>query len=299
MLDSALLSVVGGGIQLRRNVVHAVVKLILLIVFALTLSRYGALSIYASWFVASVLSIGVVGVLLLRQARTPLRRIWPRFSALRVLRLHAAQHHVLNLSLTVPYFAMPIVANVILGSENAGYLYVTWSLAGFVFVLPIAMSTALFAAGARDSSTIRREFRFSLRYSMAACAAANLVILPLGGVVLGIFGPAYVENGRLLLIVLCIGGIGLVIRDHHVAVARITGRVGREAVLMLALGAAELVGAAAGAARGGLIGLSLGWLAAVGLEVLVCTPRVWQAYRGRLDVAAPVRRNGGEDAVAG
>lgn len=285
LLDASLLSVVGGGIQLRRNVVHAVVKLVLLVVFALTLSRFGALSIYTSWFIASVVSIAVVGVLLLRLSRVSVREIWPRLSSLHALRLDAVQHHVLNLSLVLPLYAMPIVANVVLGSENAGYLYATWSVAGFVFVLPLAMSSALFASGVRDPSTILTQFRFSLRNSMAACVAANLLILPLGGLVLSIFGAAYAENGRAALIVFCLGGLGVVIRDHHVAVARITGAVGREAVLMVALGACELAGAAIGASRGGLLGLSLGWLAAVGLEVLVCTPNVWRAFRGQLDVA--------------
>lgn len=287
MLDSALLSVAGGGIQLGRNVIHAVAKLVLLAVFALTLHRYGSMSIYASWFVATVGSIAVVVVWMLRKYRTSLRNLWPQLSALRGLQFQAAQHHLLNLALVVPFFAMPIVANVILGSEEAGYLYATWSLAGFVFVLPIAMSMALFASGAKDSSTILMEFRFTLRNAMAACAAANLLILPFGGLVLGIFGPAYAENGRMVLIVLCVGGLGLVIRDHHVAVARITGAVGREAVLMVGLGACELTGAAIGASRGGLIGLSLGWLAAVAVEVVVCTPLVWRAYRGRVTIANP------------
>ena len=299
MLDSALLSVTGGGIQLWRNVIHAVLKLALLVVLALTLSQRGSLSIYASWFVASVISIAAVTIWLLRKYRVPVRRIWPRLSTLRGLHFHAAKHHALNLSLTVPLLAMPIVANAILGSEKAGYLYATLSLAGFVFVLPIAMSTALFASGARDSSTILTEFRFSLRNSTAASVAANLLILPLGGLVLSIFGAAYAENGRTLLIVLCVGGLGLVIKDHHVAVARITGGVGREAVLMAALGACELAGAAIGASRGGLLGLGLGWLAAVGLEVLICTPRVWQAYRGRLEVVAATDTGGGLDGVAG
>lgn len=292
MLDAALLSVVGGGIQLRRNAVHAVGKLVLLVVFALTLSQYGALSIYTSWFVANVVSIAVVGVLLLSQTQVSVRGLWPRLSALHALRLEAAQHHILNLSLVLPLYAMPIVANVILGSEKAGYLYATWSLAGFVFVLPMAMSTALFASGVRDPSTILTQFRFSLRNSMAASVAANLAILPLGGLVLSIFGAAYAENGRTALIVLCFGGLGVVIRDHHVAVARITGTVGREAVLMVALGACELAGAAIGASRGGLLGLSLGWLAAVGLEVLVCTPKVWRAFRGQLELANAANTGG-------
>ncbi|MCH9734870.1 MAG: hypothetical protein K0U78_09990 [Actinomycetia bacterium] len=296
MLDTALLSVSGGGIQLGRNVIQAVLKLVLLVVFALTLSQLGSLSIYASWFVANVASIAAVTVWLLRKHRVLVSQLRPRLSALRGLQFDAAKHHSLNLALTVPFFAMPIVANVTLGSERAGYLYATWSLAGFVFVLPIAMSMALFASGSKDSSTILTEFRFTLRYSLAASVGANLLILPLGGLVLSIFGAAYAENGRTALIVLCVGGIGLVIRDHHVAIARITGKVGREAVLMTALGACELVGAAIGASRGGLTEMSLGWLAAVGLEVLVCTPLVWRAYRGRLEVAthatADEARNG-------
>lgn len=284
MLDSALLSVAGGGVQLGRNVFHAVSKLILLGIFAVTLSQLGALGIYTTWFIASAGSVLLVAVWLMRRYRVPVRRLRPRLSALRGLQFHAAKHHVLNLALTLPFFAMPIVANVILGAEKAGYLYATWSVAGFVFVLPIAMSMALYASGAKDSSTILMEFRFTLRNSMAACIAANLLILPLGGFILHIFGPEYVANGRLVLIVLCIGGLGLVIRDHHVAVARITGDVGREAVLMVGLGACELIGGAIGAWRGGLLGLSLGWLAAVALEVIVCSPLVWRAYRGRLEV---------------
>lgn len=286
MLDSALLSVTGGRIQLARNSIHAVVKLVLVVVFALTLHRYGALNIYASWFIASVVSIVAVGIWLIRLYGVGLRHLWPRPSVLDGLHFHAVKHHVLNLSLTVPYYAMPIVANVLLGSEKAGYLFATWSLAGFVFVLPMSMAMALFASGAKDSSGLLREFRFTLRYSMAACAAANLIILPLGGLVLSIFGPDYAANGRVMLIVLCLGGFGLVIKDHHVAVARITGDVGREAVLMVGLGVAEIIGAAIGASLGGLIGLSLGWLAAVALEALVCAPRVWRGYRGELDVAS-------------
>src|SRR6201999_1596542 len=150
MLDAALLSVAGGGPQLWRNGTLAVVKLVLLVAFALTVSRHGSLSIYASWFLANVISIVAITIWLARTYKVTLRRMWPNGSAFPGLRYVAAQHHALNLALGVPYYAMPIVANVTLGSEQAGYLYATWSVAGFVFVLPLALSTALFASGARD-----------------------------------------------------------------------------------------------------------------------------------------------------
>ena len=132
------------------------------------------------------------------------------------------------------------------------------------------------------------EFGKTIRYSLLACIAATLVIFALGRGVLGIFGADYADYGYPALIVLCLGGLGLVIKDHHVALARVTDDVGREALLVGVLSAVELVGASIGAARGGLTGLALGWLAAVCLGAVVYAPRVWRAYRGRVDVAAQV-----------
>jgi hypothetical protein len=66
----------------------------------------------------------------------------------------------------------------------------------------------------------------------------------------------------------------------------VVGNEGREGLLMAVLGAGEIAGAALGAHLGGLVGLSLGWLAAVGLEILVCGPLVWRTYRGRVEIPA-------------
>ncbi|MEA2212669.1 MAG: hypothetical protein QOF83_2617, partial [Solirubrobacteraceae bacterium] len=288
MLDTALLSVAGGGPQLWRNATLAVGKLVLLVAFALTLSQHGSLSIYASWFLANVISIVTMTIWLARKRQVALRRMWPTRSALRGMRYVAAQHHALNLALGVPYFSMPIVANVTLGSERAGYLYATWSVAGFVFLLPIALTTALFASGARDGSTFLMELRVTLRYSLAACAAANLVLLPLGGVVLHVFGSAYANNGHTLLLLVCLAGFGMIVKDHHATIARVTGSVGREAMWVWGLTACELVAAWVGASLNGLTGLAEGWLLAVALEIVVFGPLVLRAYRGRIEL--PVRR---------
>jgi O-antigen/teichoic acid export membrane protein len=289
MLDPALLSVAGGGPQLWRNTIVAVVKLVLVVVFALVLSEGGSLSIYASWFLANVVSVVTMTIWLARTRQVTLRRMRPTRSALRGLHHVAAQHHALNLALLVPYFSMPIVANVTLGSEQAGYLYATWSLAGVVFLLPLGLSTALFAAGARDIGTFVIELRSTLRYSMAACFAANLVLFPLGGVVLRVFGKAYADNGHTTLILLCLAGFGVLMKDHHVTIARVTGRVGREAVLVWVLTVCELVGASVGAWANGLTGLGEGWLLAVALEAAVFGPTVLRAYRGRIEL--PARRS--------
>jgi O-antigen/teichoic acid export membrane protein len=288
VIDQAFLAVSGSGVQLSRNLIQSITKLALLAVLAATMVRFGSLAIVTSWLVANVISILAVVIMLGRRYRVSLRRALPRLSALRGVHFAAAAHHGLNTSLFVPYFAMPIVANVMLGSEQAAYLYATWSLAGFVFFLPMALAWALFASGARDSRTFVKEFRFTLSVSLLICTAAVVAIVLLGGLVLRIFGEAYAENGHMVLIVLAVGGLGTVIRDHHVTLARVVGDEGREALLIAVLGVGEIAGAAIGAHLGGLIGLSLGWLAAIGVEVLVCGPLVWRTYRGRVAVPARV-----------
>lgn len=279
LLDQALLSVTGGGVQLRRNTIHATVKLSFLVPAAVLLSGPGSVSIVASWFVANVVSVAAVGALLMRRYRIRPGGLRPAWSALRGLNFVAGRHHALNVALFVPFFAMPIVANATLGPESAAYLYASWSVAGLVFNLPLAVVTALFAAGMRDPDTFAAQYRLSLRSSLAMSAAAVAGIAALGGVVLSVFGADYAANGRVALIVMCLGGVALVVKDHHVALARVTGRVGREAALIAALSALEMIGAAVGATRGGLVGLSLGWLIGVAVGATVCAPRVVRAYR--------------------
>lgn len=286
LLDQALLSMVGGGMQLRRNLIQALAKLVLLVLFAFTLAGLGAMAIFVSWLLANVISLIAVGVLLMRRFGLRLRTLVPAPKMLHGLHFDAARHHVLNTALLVPYFAMPIVANVVLGSERAAYLYAAWSVAGFVFFLPLSLSTALFASGARDSGTFLMEFRKTLRYSFLACAAAIAVIALTGRLVLGIFGADYAAEGYAALVVLCLAGLSLIIKDHHVALARVTDDVGRESLLVTMLSVVEVFGAAYGAVRGGLTGLALGWLAAVSLGAVVYGPRVLRAYRGRVEVPA-------------
>lgn len=286
LLDQALLSLIGGGMQLRRNAIQSIVKLILVIVAAVALTGFGSLAIFTTWLVANVVSISVVVVLLMRRYGIGPRRLLPRPKALCGLHFDAAKHHGLNMALFVPYFAMPIVANAILGSDLAAYLYAAWSVASFVFFLPMALSTALFASGARDNTTFLMEFRKTLHYSLLACGAAIAGIVVFGRPVLHIFGQLYAANGYAALVLMSLGGLGLIIKDHHVALARVTDDVGREALLVGALSVVEIAGAAVGAVRGGDTGLAVRWLSAVALGVAVYGPRVWQAYRGRVQVAA-------------
>ena len=283
VFDQALLSTQGAGLQLGRNTVFSVVKLAAVIGLALALSSSTSLSVFASWVIGNLVSFVTTVLWVARTQPVRWSRLLPRRGVLAGRGRTAAAHHALNLALSTPYFAMPIVANVTMTSQQAGYLYATWSVAAFVFVLPIALSTALFASGSKFTEDVVPQFRLSLRYSVLACLAATVVLLLLGQYVLQVFGREYADAGHTALVLLAVAGLGLVVKDHHVALSRLRHRVGPEARLVWALTVLELVGATVGALQGGIEGLATGWLLVVGLEMLVYGPTVVAAYRGRLD----------------
>ncbi|MBF4161071.1 lipopolysaccharide biosynthesis protein [Nocardioides acrostichi] len=290
VLDQALLSMLGGGPQLGRNIVLTVSKLLLLAAIAVLVASSGSVGIYGSWLVGNLLSLVALTLWVARRQEVRLRSVRPRLSSIRGLALESVWHHSLNLALATPYFALPIVASAVLGSVSAGHLYAVLQVAFGVFMLPLALSTALFASGSRDASEFVDEFRFTLRVSVAACLAANVVLAPLAGVVLQLFGSDYAREGRTALILIALAGFGVLVRDHHVSVARVTGHVGRESALLGGFTVIELVAAATGARLGGLTGLAVGWVLVMAVELMVLTPRVAAVYRRRASVpaAAPV-----------
>jgi O-antigen/teichoic acid export membrane protein len=159
---------------------------------------------------------------------------------------------------------------------NASY-YIASMSAAFVSVAPSALTTTLYAVGASAPSALGRRIRFTLGLTLLCGLLANAVLLFAADFVLRLFGEGYAEAAGWTLRILVLGVFPLAIKDHYVAICRIRGRVGRGATL-IGLGAcAEILFAALGAIMGGLVGLSLGWLAAVSLEALVMTRPVLRA----------------------
>ena len=100
----------------------------------------------------------------------------------------------------------------------------------------------------------------------------SLVIWVGAELILGIFGTEYAEQGSWTLRIMALGIFPLIIKDHFVAICRITGQIPRTAMIGLVGSGLELGAAALGAWLGGLNGLAMGFVLALTLEA---------AYMGR------------------
>jgi len=276
VLDQALIGLLRGGLQLTRNVVFSVTKLVVLIPIALLLTDAGPAWIYSAWTLGIAISLIVLVRFYSERGEDPSR---PDFALLRDLRGSAFAHHLFNLAAKTPDLLIPVlVVGFVSAAANASF-YIAWMIAGFVFTVPWSLSTMVFAIGSGDPVGLANRFRFTVRLSMAFGVVANLVLFPAAGPLLEIFGPSYAAAATTPLHILALGVFGDTVRMHFIAVHRVENRLGPALPVIWLATALELVAAGVGAAVGGLEWVAIGWVAAVSLESLFMGPDVWRAMR--------------------
>ncbi len=290
VLDQALIGLLRGHLQLGRNAVFAVAKLVVIGGLSLVVSSRTGLSIYATWAAGNVVSLLFLAPFAAAHA-SDWERARPRVQEMRSVGRAALSHHLLNLSLQAPTLGLPLLVTGILSVQTNAVFYISWMMAGIVFVGPLALSIVLYAADAADPTKLEQKVRLTTGLALLIGVGSNVALFLLGRYLLAIFGPAYAREGRVCLSVLGLGVFPLIVKDHFVALMRIRGHVLRAAALTIMGGSLELLLAAAGAKLGGLSGLSIGWAVGLYVESLFMLGTVLRAA-SLGSVAASIRSRG-------
>lgn len=284
VLDQAVVGLLRGDLQLWRNAIFAVAKLVVLLMAGMWLTNKFGLTIYASWLGGNLVSLAILaGYVLLKNGRATI--YWrPQWGMIRKLGRAALGHHAFNLTLQAPSLMMPIVVTAALSARMNAYFYTAWMIASFAAVAPVALTTVLYAVGAADPAALAHKIKLTLKLSAAAGLLACATLLISADYVLGLFKATYAEQAGWTLRILSLGVFPLIIKNHYVAICRIYGRVTNTALFMAAGGLLELILAAIGASIGGLAGLSLGWASAICIEALFMARTVYRVAVPREEI---------------
>lgn len=300
VFDQATIGLLRGGLQLSRNMVFAVVKLLVLPAAAIVLHDEFGVGILLAWVVGTAVSLVPVAIRLRFTGATIAPR--PDWAVLRGLGRTALAHNWLNLAITVPQTLIPVLVTIVVSPSANAAFYAAWTLSGFLKIVPTHLSTVLFAVAAADPQVIARKLRFTLRLSLLI-GIPGMVVLGLGAhLALSMFGPGYARAATLPLELLVIGYLPGIPKVHYMAVCRATGRIPRAAAVLTGAAVTEVVAAAVGGATDGLKGLSFALLAVFIVEGLVTTPPVLRAALGRgrhRQAGSLVASSGPGDAGAG
>jgi O-antigen/teichoic acid export membrane protein len=276
IFDQALIGLFRGEVQFLRNAAFAVIKLVLLAAGAAVVSSGSSMTIFATWVLATAFSL--VGVALYARRQVRLR---PRRSAMDGMGRLALAHHGFNLALQAPRLVLPVLTISILSATTNAHFYVAVMIASFCWMVPVALSTVLFAIGTGDYEELEEKLRFTLRLSAIVAVASSVIFWVGAPQILNVFGSSYATEASWTLRILGLGTFPLAIKAHYVAVARVQRRLPQSMPVVLLGTALEIGMATVGALNGGLTEMSLGWLLGMVIEAVVMTPKVWRAaYRG-------------------
>jgi O-antigen/teichoic acid export membrane protein len=271
--DQALLGFLRGNLQLGRNLVFSLGKLLILAAVVIWLGAATGMDIFATWIVGSALSLAFLA-LVTGACREPLEFLLPRPHLVRRFWNPALGHHLMNIAISVPALALPLVAAVVMTARESAFTYTTWLVAGFVFVPPYAIAMSLFAVASRDPSNLPRLMRFALTAAASLNVASILVIWAAAEVVLAFFGPEYAAEAAWPLRIVVLGAFPLVLKDNFVVAARVQGTLFRASVWLFLGSMVEIAGAVIGAIVAGLPGLAVGWLIGLSVECCLLAPTV-------------------------
>lgn len=249
VVDHALIGLLRGEVQFARNTLLAGAKLLALVVVAGLPLPNRALALFSTSVVGTLLSFVVV-IPVARLGRLPLRAYKPQLEALRHLGLTALQHHVLNLSLTVPGAVLPLIVTVYLSATANAYFYVAAMFANMVWLVPLALSTSLYAVSSHDPAALVSRTRLTFLLSMVAALLANIFVLVAAPPLLALLGRDYADEVYWVLRVLMLAAFPVAIKAHFVALCQVKRLVGRAAIVVLMGGLAEIIGASVGGVLG-------------------------------------------------
>jgi O-antigen/teichoic acid export membrane protein len=274
VLDYAAIGVLRGGLQFWRNAAFALFKLLLLPALVLLLAD-DERTLLLAWTFGVALSFGTLWLHARRGGAVAIAP--PAWHLVHRLRGAAATHHWLNLAANAPRLVLPGLVVVFLGPELNGAFYAALLISSFVSIVPVHLSTALFAIGKGERERLRRELRTSLAVSGVVAVGAVAGTLLLGRPVLALLGPDYRQAAG-ALVLLVVAALPFAVSSHYVAVQRVRGRLVRAAVVVSLAGVAEVAAAAVGAAVGeSLTAVALGYLLAQLLTALVVLAPVLSA----------------------
>jgi O-antigen/teichoic acid export membrane protein len=281
VLDQALIGLLRGGVQLWRNTVFSVGKLVFLVIAAQYFAQNTGISIYAMWALGNLISLLPVLIFLAIKKKLSLKYYKPEWTMMRRLGRASIQHHGLNLVLQAPTQLLPLMVTVLLSAKMNAWFYIASMIATFIFSLTLSLTAVLHATNAAQITTLTQKTRLTFSLALASSVSMGVVIVFLANPILSVFGESYAANAAWSLRILMMATVPLVVKNHFIAICRIKDNIGGVIIPVSCGSLLELVLAGVGAQLGGLNGLSLGWVAALVIEAVFMAPAVWKVLFDR------------------
>jgi O-antigen/teichoic acid export membrane protein len=290
VFDQASIGLARSGLQLLRNTVFAAAKLAAVLAAGVLLHDRIGIGITLSWVLGIAVSLlATAGWSRLHGAQVLPAPDW---AILRGLGRSVLSHYWLNLAFVAQWSLIPVLVTVVVSPTANAAFYSAWTVSSFLYLVPMHLSTALYAEAAARPAGLGRSLRVTLALSYLLGLPAMAAAIGGAHLILSIFGASYAAAATAPLRLLALAYLPMVPLIQYLTVSRVTGRVARAAAVLTGCSVLVVGAAVAGGLLGGLAGVALALLAAFTVQGLVATPLVWRTAQVRERWRAAVTPSG-------
>ncbi len=260
MQDGVLTGIRRAMIVPVENTIYAVVKIGLLVMFAVPLAQYG---IFASWSIPVVVAVILMTALIFR-------RLLPRhvvlttgqarpLAARQIIKFVAGDYAAALLVLLYTSL-LPVLVISQAGATAGAYFYIVWIIATSLNLLPLSMAISHTVESVAGEEDLLVQTRRVLMHMARLLVPLVLLVILASPYLLSLFGPGYAEEGTDLLRLLAIGVLPYAVNVLYFSYARVTTRV-RGIVITQAVLAAMTIGLSLVLLGShGIVGVGMAWL---------------------------------------
>lgn len=260
LIDPTFIAKRRAGFVLSKNTIFSVLRIPLPILFVPFFHSFG---IVASWGIALGIPLAVSLFLFLPKVQNAYKPV-PilNLSLIKGMWQYSGGNYLASLFSSTPALILPLLVVNLLGTENNAYFYIAWMIAGFLGIMPMAVSQSLFAEGSHFEDKLRENVIKSVKFTFLLLIPAVILLVLVGKWLLLAFGEGYSVNALHLLWVLCLSSLPSGINYIYTSVLRVTGRIKELMAIWGFIAIATLVVSYLVMPSTGIIGIGYAWLGA-------------------------------------
>jgi O-antigen/teichoic acid export membrane protein len=267
--DSALIGLRQSAWVPIENITFAVIKIVLLIAFAVILQQSG---LFASWNIPVIFSLPLVNFLIFRRlVQRHVRATTDRAAPLILSQIikYSAGNYLGTLFFLASTTLLPIIVASQLGAAANAYFYIPWTIASGLQLVAFNMTTSLTVEATFDRAQLASYCRRVLKQTLRLMVPLVIVILLGANIILLLFGPAYAAEGAALLRWLSLATLPNVVVAVAISLARVKNNAG---MIVLIQGSLCVLGLGLSYALfpvTGITGVGIAWLVSQTLVALI------------------------------
>lgn len=204
-----------------ENILYAIAKLVLLVLFQPWLPQYG---IFAAWVLPTLIAIIPINALIfkrliphhLQSYKTEVEPIVPR-----VIAKFVAGNYIGSLFTLASARLLPVLVAAVAGVTANAFFYLAWTIANTLHLMATTMSMSLTVEGAVDRSTLTTQARHFFIHKLRLLAPAVLGLFILAPFILQLSGAAYALEGTMVFRLLLIATLPRIVTSLYLSIARV------------------------------------------------------------------------------